>query len=418
MSVADAAASDGYVAFRYHDFRLHFLARIVYGCALSAQGVATGWYIYSVTHSTLALGLAGLASFVPAIGMSLFTGHFADTHNRRIILSGAYAVASLATLALFVIVLFNVENMVAIYACVFVGGVARAFANPAAQALTPNLVPREHFANAITWYSSAQSASRIVGPSLGGLLYILAPETPFFLSFALVAAAAACVFMIRNPGPPRAGAGAITWATLSAGLRFIYSRKVILGAISLDLFGVLFGGATALLPAVTQDILHEGPWGLGLLRSSPAAGAVLMAAFLAHAPIKGGAGKKMLIAVACYGLATIAFGFSQNLFLSMAFLAMVGAADQVSVVVRHTVVQADTPDDMRGRVAAVNSIFVSGSSDLGDFESGLVAWLLGVVGAIAFGGAATIACAAAWSKMFPALRDRDKLVDFQKKVGA
>ncbi len=411
MSVADAKASDGYVAFRYRDFRLHCTARMIYGIALSSQAVAIGWYIYSVTHSALALGLTGLSSFLPNVIMSLFTGHFADTYNRRIILSSAYAVSAMATFALFLIAYFGVGNVTAIYGCVFIGGVARSFANPSAQAMTPNLVPKEHFANAITWYSSAWSASRIAGPSMGGLLYILGPSVPFFVAFLFVASAAICVFLIRNPGPPRKGAGAITWATLSAGLRFIYSRKVILGGISLDLFGVLFGGATALLPAVTQDILHTGPWGLGLLRSSPAIGAILMGAFLAHSPIRGGAGKKMLIAVACYGFATILFGFSQNLFLSMALLAMVGASDQISVIVRHTVVQSETPDEMRGRVAAVNSIFVSGSSDLGDFESGVTAAWWGVVGSIVFGGAATMCCAAAWSKLFPQLRDRNKLAE-------
>ncbi len=411
MSLAGAAATDGYIAFRYRDFRLHCAARFIYGIALSSQAVAIGWYIYSVTHSPLALGITGLSTFLPSAIFSLFTGHIADTYNRRIILTSAFSVASAASLGLLLIAWYGVDNVAAIYVCVFVGGMARAFANPAAQSLTPNLVPREHFANAITWYSSAWSASRIIGPSLGGFLYIAGPSAPFFLSFALIVVAATCVFLIRNPGPPRKGAGAITWTTLSAGLRFIYSRKVILGGISLDLFGVLFGGATALLPAVAQDILHIGPWGLGLLRSSPAIGAIAMGAFLAHAPIAGGAGKKMLIAVACYGAATMAFGFSHSLGLSMFLLAAVGASDQISVIVRHTIVQSETPDDMRGRVAAVNSIFVSGSSDLGDFESGLTAAWWGVVGSIVFGGAATLVCAAAWAKIFPQLRERDRLVE-------
>ena len=406
-----AAKSDGYVAFRYHDFRMHCAARFIYGIALSSQAVAVGWYIYSVTHSAFALGITGLATFVPNAVFSLFTGHVADTYNRRIILTSAFSVAGAASLALLLIAWFEIGNVAAIYACVFVGGMARAFANPAAQSLTPNLVPKEHFANAITWYSSAWSASRIIGPSLGGFLYIAGPVVPFTVTFVLISAAALCVYNIRNPGPPRKGAGAITWATLSAGLRFINSRKVILGGISLDLFGVLFGGATALLPAIAQDTLHTGPWGLGLLRSSPAIGAIAMSFFLAHNSIKSGAGRKMLVAVACYGFATIAFGLSQNLYLSMAMLALVGASDQVSVIVRHTVVQSETPDDMRGRVAAVNSIFVSGSSDLGEFESGTTAAWWGVVGSIVFGGAATVCFALAWAKLFPELRDRDKLVE-------
>lgn len=411
MSLANAAASNGYVAFRYRDFRLHCAARLLYGIALSMQAVAIGWYIYSVTHSALALGLSGLSSFLPAACMSLFTGHVADTYNRRIILSLSFAVASMASLTLFLIAWFGVRDVTSIYACIIVAGMARAFANPSAQALTPNLVPKEHFANAVTWYSSAWSCARIVGPALGGLLYIIGPTAPFLFAFVTITIAATCVFLIENPGPPRKGAGAITWETLSAGLRFIHSRKVILGGISLDLFAVLFGGATALLPVIAQDVLHTGPWGLGLLRSSPAIGAILMGAVLAHWPIAGAAGKKMLVAVAVYGVATILFGFSANLFLSMALLAIVGASDQISVIVRHTVVQSETPDDMRGRVAAVNSIFVSGASDLGEFESGVTAWWWGAFGSIVFGGAATIACAMAWAKLFPALRDRDRLVE-------
>ena len=410
MSLA-GAGSGGYVAFAYRDFRFHCAARLLYGVGLSMQAVAIGWYIYDTTNSVLALGLSGLSSFLPAICLSLFTGHIADTYNRKIVLSLALGVSSLASMALFLIAWFGVRDVAAIYACVVVAGAARAFANPAAQSLTPNLVPKEHFANAITWYSSAWSASRIAGPAIGGLLYLFGPTTPFLIAFLLIASAATSVAFIANPGPPRKGMGAVTWETLSAGLRFIYSRKVILGGVSLDLFGVLFGGATGLLPAVAKDILHTGPWGLGILRSSPALGAILMGAFLAHSQIRGGAGKKMLLAVACYGVATIAFGFSQNIFLSMALLAIVGASDQISVVVRHTIVQSETPDEMRGRVAAVNSIFVSGASDLGDFESGVTAAWWGLVGSIVFGGAATLACAAGWAKMFPELRDRDKLVE-------
>jgi MFS family permease len=411
MSFASAAASDGYVAFRYRDFRLHCCARLLYGGALSMQAVAIGWYIYSLTRDPFALGIAGLSSFLPAASLSLFTGHIADVYNRRVILTMALLTSSLASLSLFLIAYTGGRHVGAIYACLLIAGVARAFANPSAQALTPNLVPKEHFANAITWYSSAWSAARIAGPALGGLLYIFGPTVPFLIAFVSIASAATCIFSIRNPGPTRKTGAAVTWTTLSAGLNFIRSRKVILGSISLDLFAVLFGGATALLPIIAQDVMHTGPWGLGLLRSSPALGAILMGTFLAHSPIRGRAGKKMLIAVGVYGLATILFGLSDNLLLSMGLLTMVGAADQISVVVRHTVVQSETPDDMRGRVAAVNSVFVSGASDLGEFESGVTAGWFGAIPAILLGGVATIACAVVWAKMFPALRDRDKLVE-------
>ena len=375
------------------------------------QTVAIGWYVYSVTHSALALGVSGLASFLPAAFFALFTGHVADTYNRRTVVAVSFAICTLASFGLLVIVMTGTTDVRLIYACILVIGASRAFSNPAAQAMTPNLVPKEHFANAVTWYSTALSSSRIVGPAFGGLLYIVGPSVPFLAAFLVFAGAVVCVLFISMPDKPQAsGRGAITWETLSAGLRFIWSRQVIFGGISLDLVAVLFGGTTALLPIVAQDILHVGPWGLGLLRSSPAIGAILMGAFLAHWQIRGKAGKKMLMAVGVYGLAIMAFGLSQNLILSMVLLAVVGASDQISVVVRHTMVQSETPDEMRGRVAAVNSIFISGSSDLGEFESGMTAAWWGTVPAIIVGGAATVGFAALWSVLFPQLRDRDQLI--------
>ncbi len=412
MTAAEATTTDGYAAFRFRDFRLHCAARFIMGIALSMQAVAIGWYIYSVTKSPLALGITGLSTFLPVVFLALFTGHVADSYNRRVIVTVCFSVFALASLGLLFQVLRSVSDPTWIYVFTLLGGAARAFANPAAQALTPNVVPKEHFANAVTWYSSAWSASRIVGPAIGGLLYIAGPAVPFTVIFVCFAVATVCVFSISTSGSAaKSGRGPITWETLSAGLTFIWSRKVLLGGISLDLVAVLFGGAVALLPVVAQDILHVGPWGLGLLRASPAVGAILMGAALAHWPIAGGAGKKMLIAVGVYGLATVLFGLSQNLFLSMAMLAIVGGSDQISVVVRHTMVQAETPDEMRGRVAAVNSIFISGSSDLGEFESGATAAWWGTVPAIVFGGIATLGFAALWGVVFPALRNRDKLVE-------
>ncbi len=411
MSITGAAGAEGYAAFRSRDFRLHCAARLIMGVALSMQATAIGWYVYSVTESPLALGLTGLATFLPAVFLALFTGHVADTQNRRVIVTICFAVFALASLGLLFAAASRTEDVRWIYLFTFIAGMARAFANPAAQALTPNLVPKEHFANAVTWYSSAWSAARILGPAIGGLLYIAGPAVPFAVVFAGFAIATILVWLISTGGAPaKAGRGPVTWATLSAGLHFIASRKVLLGGISLDLVAVLFGGAMALLPAVAKDILHTGPWGLGLLRAAPAIGAISMGAALAHWPIRGGAGKKMLAAVGVYGLATVLFGVSQNLLLSMLMLAVAGAADQISVVVRHTMVQAETPDEMRGRVAAVNSIFISGSSDLGEFESGATAEWWGTAPAIIAGGAATIAFAALWAAIFPDLRNRDKLV--------
>ena len=412
MTAAEPTSTDGYAAFRFRDFRLHCAARLIMGIALSMQAVAIGWYVYSVTKSPLALGITGLSSFLPAVFFALFTGHVADTYNRRIIVTICFAVFAASSLGLLLQVTSGTSDPTWIYVFTLIGGAARAFANPAAQALTPNVVPKEYFANAVTWYSSAWSASRIVGPAIGGLLYIAGPGVPFIVIFFCFVVATLCTFFISTSGSAsKAGRGPITWVTLSAGLHFIWSRKVLLGGISLDLVAVLFGGAVALLPVVAQDILHIGPWGLGLLRASPSIGAILMGAALAHWPIARGAGKKMLIAVGVYGLATVVFGFSENLFLSMAMLAIVGASDQISVVVRHTMVQAETPDEMRGRVAAVNSIFISGSSDLGEFESGATAAWWGTVPAIVFGGVATIGFAALWGVLFPDLKNRDKLVE-------
>ncbi|HVB90163.1 MAG TPA: MFS transporter [Beijerinckiaceae bacterium] len=405
------AKISGYTAFRHRDFRLHCAARLLFGVALSMQSVAIGWYVYSVTNSALALGFSGLASFLPSLLLTPFTGHVADTHSRKRIVGLSFLVCAAASLGLFCIAYLHLRDVLPIYACIVVAGSAKAFANPAAQALTPNLVPKDQFANAITWYSSAWSAANISGPAIGGFLYVLGPTTAFAAAILAFASAATSSLLIRHA--PRTGLvrERISWATISAGLRFIYSRQVIFGAISLDLVAVLFGGATALLPIIAKHALHTGPWGLGLLRASPAIGAIAMGAALAHAPITFGAGKKMLGAVGVYGAAIAAFAFSSSLALSMALLALAGAADQVSVVVRHTMVQTETPDDMRGRVAAVNSIFIGASSDLGEFESGATAALLGAIPAIAFGGAMTIVLALAWSVLFPRLRKRDRLIE-------
>ena len=411
MSGGDGkAGNSGYAAFTHRDFRLHCAARLLFGIALSMQTVAIGWYVYSVTKSPLALGLSGLSSFLPAALLALYTGHVADSYNRRIVIALSFVGCAAGASGLLALVWVGSDNLIAIYSCILLSGASRAFANPAAQAFTPNLVPREHFANAVTWYTSVWQSSRIVGPTMGGVLYIFGPSIPFMMVALSFACAALLIINIKTDAKPQGGRGPINWETLSAGLRFIWSRQVIFGAISLDLVAVLFAGATALMPVVAQDILHVGPWGLGLLRAAPALGAIAMGAWLAYVPISGKAGKKMLWAVGIYGFATIGFGLSDHLLLSMLALFVVGAADQISVVVRHTMVQAETPDEMRGRVAAVNSIFISGSSDLGEFESGVTAAWWGTVPAIVVGGMATMGFATLWSVIFPQLRDRDQLL--------
>lgn len=401
----------GFAAFHFRDFRFHCAGRFFLGIGLNVQSVAIGWYVYSITGSALALGFAGLAAFLPAIAFVPITGHVADTHNRRTIVALSFALCACSSAGLLTIVLLHVTQLAPIYACIVLTGTGRAFSNPAMQALTPNLVPPEHFANAVTWFSSAWSAANISGPAIGGFIYILGPRFAFATSCAVFAAAAVCMALIRYA--PRTGAvrERIRLSTITAGLTFIRSRQEIFGAISLDLVAVLFGGATALLPIVADQVLASGPWALGLLRASPAIGAIGMGAWLAHHPIRSRAGSKMLISVALYGVALIGFGLSHWLALSMALLAVSGAADQISVVVRHTMVQSDTPDDMRGRVSAVNAIFIGASGDVGEFESGLTAFWFGVIPAIVLGGALTVLTAGAWAAMFPKLRRRNKLVE-------
>ncbi len=401
----------GYVAFTYRDFRYHAAFRFLSGAAMQIQNVGVGWYLYTETKSAWALGFAGLASFIPSLVFALFTGHVADNFNRRIVVWLAFLTCGLSSLILTVLITTGLFSTWPIYLCLILTGAGRSFGNPAGNAITPLLVPREQLSNAISWYSISMQTATISGPALGGLLYFFGPTAVFSAATLGFLAAAVCESMIRtSTRPDDRPRQKINWETLSAGLRFIYRKPELFGAITLDLVAVLFGGATSLLPIVAQDILQTDPFGLGLLRSAPAVGAIAMAAALAYFPLKSKVGKKLLLAVAIYGFATIAFGLSTSMLLSLGFLALMGAGNSLSVVIRHTMVQIETPDEMRGRVAAVNSIFTGTSNDLGDFESGAVAALIGVGPAIVFGGAATILCAILWGRLFPALRDRDTLL--------
>ncbi|MFN3889445.1 MAG: MFS transporter [Beijerinckiaceae bacterium] len=406
-----AVASGPYSAFAFRDFPYWIAYRYLSGVALQMRAVAVGWYLYERTGSAVALGIAGLATFVPSLIFALFTGHVADTRNRRNVVVVSFGVCAAAMIALTVAVATTTPPLWFIYLSVAVIGAGRAFGNPASQAITPNLVPKEHFANAVTWYSSVWQLAVVTGPAIGGLLYFFGSYAIFFVSSAAFVLCVLCAAMLKTPlDPSKAGRGPISWATLSAGLRFMWSRQVIFGAIALDLVAVMFGGVTALLPILAKDVLEVGPEGLGILRAGPAIGAVLMGFLIARMPVESRAGRKMLVAVGIYGLAAIMVGFSPWFLLSLACLIVMGAADQVSVVIRHTMVQSDTPDEMRGRVAAVNSIFVSGSADLGEFRAGMSAALFGVGNAIVIGGLCTMFFAAAWAKLFPELAKRDKLV--------
>ena len=399
----------GYAAFRSRDFRLFSASRLLSIMALQMQNVAVGWLVYDLTRSAFALGLVGLAAFVPALALVLVTGHVADAFDRRLIMLIAHAATALSAAGLVLFAALGADAALPVYGLVALAGTARAFGLPAQQALLPLLVPREDFGNAVAWNSSVNQTATISGPALGGVLYLLGP-TVVFATVAAAFAAAALLAALIVPRPPERRRERTSWTTLVAGLSFIRAHPVVLGAISLDLVAVFLGGATALLPIFAQDILHVGPVGLGLLRSAPAAGALAMAFTLAHRPVARNAGRRMLQAVALFGLSTIGFGLSTSLYLSLACLALIGAADMVNVYVRQTLVQTETPDAMRGRVAAVNSIFIGASNELGEFESGTLAALLGAVPAVVIGGAATIAVAALWGRMFPQLAARDRLI--------
>jgi MFS family permease len=398
----------GLAPFSHPAFRRFFAARFLAGMAQQIHNVGLGWLVYDRTGSAMALGLVGLAAFAPALLLALASGHVADRFDRRMIVTVCWTLVALADGALALLSLQPDGPVWPVYAVAVLVGAARAFANPAGQALLPSLVPRDVFPGAVSLMASAWQSSSIIGPAIGGLLYILGPAMVFGTSAACFAVSAAFVFSL---GPrPGAGGGRPTLESVFAGIAFIRSRPVVLGAISLDLFAVLLGGATALLPIYARDILHTGPWGLGLLRSMPALGAVAMSVLLAWRPLQRGAGRKIIAAVGVFGAATLVFCLSETLWLSMAALFVTGAADMVSVVVRQTLVQLETPDEMRGRVAAVNSVFIGASNELGEFESGALAAAVGPVGSVVLGGIGTLAVAAAWVRLFPQLWRRDRLI--------
>jgi MFS family permease len=395
--------------FRHRDLGLFLGGRFLSAMAIQIQNVAVGWLVYDLTRDPLALGLVGLASFLPAIALALVTGHAADHRDRRTILVAGYLLTTLTALGLLACAWLRAPVWM-IYALVLAFGVSRAFATPAGQALLPNLVPPEELGAAIAWGSSVWELATIIGPAIGGVLYVVGEGAVFGAAAACFAASTLLFGRIRHRSRPVAG-GRTDRATLLAGIGFIRSRPAILGAISLDLFAVLLGGATALLPIYARDILQVGPTGLGLLRSAPAAGALAVALWLAWRPLLRRAGLRMFQAVALFGLATVAFGLSRHFLLSLGFLAVLGAADMVSVVIRQTLVQAETPNEMRGRVSAVNAVFIGASNELGEFESGAVAALIGTVPAVVVGGAGTLLVAALWARWFPELRRRDRLVE-------
>ena len=398
----------GWDVFQNRDLRLYCSARLMANLSSAMQNVAVGWFVYDITHSAWSLGLTGLFTFLPMLVFALITGQIADNYDRRLIVTISNMLACCVSAALFIYSLSGHVEVWPIYVLVTLIGTSRAFGNPASKALLPNIVPREQFANAVAWSSSFEQFANTAGPAIGGLIYMLGAQVVFATAMVMYALTAMAIFAISaRPEPVKREP--VTWQTISAGLRYIYSQKVIFGSISLDMVAVCVGGVTALLP-IFSDALHAGPWGVGFLRSAQAVGSFCMASILTRMPVKRQSGIKMLWAVGCYGAAIACFGLSNNIFLSIFALFMVGASDQVSVFVRHTVVQTDTPDNMRGRVSAVNVIFVGASGSLGEFESGALASLVGAVPAVVIGGVGAMVFAALWSQLFPLLRQRDELV--------
>lgn len=387
---------DPYATLRIRDFRLFLLARLLMTSAILVQSVAVGWLVYQVTHDPLSLGLIGLAEAIPAIGVALYAGHVADRANRRRIILICLSLLALASGGLLLWVqapvwLGQTWDYRLIYLLIMMTGLARGFLSPALFGLQSQIVPRELYRNGATWSSSTFHTASVLGPALGGLLFgFLGAGVTFAVDVLLLGAAITCIGLVPKRPKPQANPHLSVYDSIVEGLRFVFRNQIFVGALALDLFAVFFGGAVALLPMFADQVLGVGPQGLGLMRAAPALGAVLMALVIAHWPIRRCMGSWMLWAVAAYGICIITFALSTHLYLSVALLALSGAVDNISVVIRSTILQTLTPDSMRGRVSAVNSIFIGSSNEIGEFESGVMARLMGLVPSVVFGGCMTL----------------------------
>ena len=397
-----SAPSTSANALHHRPFVFYWLALWAANFAVQIMSVAVGWQVYAISHSPSDLGLIGLVQFLPPLLLVLITGLAADTFNRRAIAGLCLSVEALAACALIAFTLSNPTAVWPVFIILAVLGTARAFMNPAADALAPNLLPKEAIAHGISLNSMSWQIANICGPVTGGLLYGISGSVAYGTALALILAAIVCVVLIGRV-PQTNHASETSLSTLFAGFHFIRKEKIVLGAISLDLFAVLLGGAVALLPIYASDILHAGPMGLGLLRAGPGIGAVAMALYLSKVGIKDRAGILLFSFVAAFGLFTLLFGLSNSIPLSIFALAMMGACDMVSVYIRETLMQLWTPDAVRGRVNAVNRVFIGASNELGEFRAGMVAARIGAVAAVVMGGVGTVAVAALWSRWFPEL---------------
>jgi MFS family permease len=405
-----ATQTDARAAFRYPVFLKFQAARFFIVVATEMQAVAVGWQVYEITKRPLDLGLVGLAQFLPGILLFLVSGHVADRFNRRNLLILCDVGFATCFALLLAITLRGAVSIVAVFAVLVLLGVVRSFNGPVSRALLPHLVPPEHFAGAVAWASSIFQAATILGPILGGLIYAFARGPVAVYACAVAAAGVAIALALQLPAQEKERARpAANLSTVFDGFRYICREKLILGAISLDLFAVLLGGAVALLPVYAREVLNAGPWALGILRSAPGVGAGIMAIAIAHRPLKNHAGATMLWCVAGFGLCTVIFGASRSFAISLLALFLVGATDMVSVIVRATLIQVKTPDEMRGRVNAVDMIFIGASNELVQFESGITAQWFGTVPAVILGGIGAIVVTALWAWMFPQLRKVNEL---------
>jgi MFS family permease len=410
MATLASSPPAGRIAFSSREFTLFMMARWAIVVGVEMQSVAVGWQVYDITKRPLDLGLVGLAQFLPGILLFLVSGHTADRFDRRKVLLCCYSGYATCSALLLAISLTDLRFVALIYSVMILLGVVRSFNGPASRAILPLLVPEEHFPNAIAWNANAFQSATILGPAIGGLVYAAFRGPAAVYAVAAITASSAFMlllqFQLRKKPRPREP---VSLASVVAGVRYIWRHKLILGSITLDLFAVLLGGAVALLPVYAREILRTGPWGLGLLRCSPGIGAAVMSVLLAYRPLRRRAGATMLWCVAGFGAFTILFGLSHSLILSMVALLLVGASDMVSVIVRGILIQVATPDEMRGRVNAVDMVFIGASNQFGEFESGLTAWWFGAVPAVVLGGLGAILVTAIWAWRFPELRQADRL---------
>lgn len=410
----------GMEAFASRDFRRYQLARVAAILGAEAQAVAVAWQVYSITHRAIDLGYTGLALFLPGLIFLLPAGHVADRFDRRHVILICYTLQVFCTGSLVVLARNNTHNILQIYAVLFLVGTGRAFSGPASSALIPHLVPEEHFVNAVTWGGAIFQLANITGPALGGLLFTF-PLASLLPHTRLAGAGIVYVFTLGtmlwflalvgtlHVRPGRMEHRDVSLKVVLAGFQYVRRAPLLLGSFSLDLFVVLLGGAVALMPIFAHDILRQGPRGLGMLRAAPAAGAVLMSLVMARFPMRRRAGKWLFIAVTIFGIFTIVFALSQNLWLSLGSLAIAGAADTISVIIRGSMLQLATPPQMRGRVSAVNSLFIGASNELGEFESGVTAQWWGAVRATVAGGVLALVVSGLWAVLFPGLRNADEL---------